>query len=358
MQIKPHHKSQQIEPAEDLKVQAPKLPPILNIDELDATAPDPPPQLVEGILHKGCKMILGGTSKSNKSWSLLDLALSVASGQPWWGRRTVQVPVIYINFELQEWSIKERLKNLRWARNECNLPDLRNTLHTWNLRGYNTDLSILRPQLEEQLAHEQYGLIIMDPAYKVLGGRDENSNGEIANLMNELEALARRTGAAVVIAHHYAKGDSTSKQAIDRMSGAGAWARDPDSILVLTPHEEPDCFTVTSILRNLPQLQEFVLRWEFPLMVLEKDLNPSALRRPQSKNKKCRDSEFMAAVLTKEPVLLHLIADKARTKLDLSESSTKNYLRRLRKDGIINSANGCYWLKEDSEASNVMPVNF
>ena len=35
------------------------------------------------------------------------------------------------------------------------------------------------------------------------------------------------------------------------MSGAGAWARDPDSIVVLTPHEEENCFTVTSILRTM-----------------------------------------------------------------------------------------------------------
>jgi RecA-family ATPase len=53
--------------------------------------------------------------------------------------------------------------------------------------------------------------------------------------MNELEALARRTGAAIVVAHHFAKGDSTAKSAIDRMSGAGAWARDPDSLVVMTP---------------------------------------------------------------------------------------------------------------------------
>lgn len=360
MQINNYHSSQQIEPAEDLKVQAPKLPPILNIDELDATAPDPPPQLVEGILHKGCKMILGGTSKSNKSWSLLDLALSVASGQPWWGRPTVQAPVIYINFELQEWSIKERLKNLRRARNECNLPDLRNTLHTWNLRGYNTDLSILRPQLEEQLAREQYGLIIMDPAYKVLGGRDENSNGEIANLMNELEALARGTGAAVVIAHHYAKGDSTPKQAIDRMSGAGAWARDPDSILVLTPHEEPDCFTVTSILRNLPQLPEFVLRWDFPLMRTATDLNPRALRRPQSRNKKCTDKEFMLAVLSKTPRAFGEIVEVAKSKFNLGRTSTQNYLTRLGDEGLIALGNGSYWIKEQesSETSNITVMHF
>ena len=39
-----------------------------------------PAQIIEGILHQGCKMVLGSTSKSNKSWCRLDLALSVASG--------------------------------------------------------------------------------------------------------------------------------------------------------------------------------------------------------------------------------------------------------------------------------------
>ena len=40
----------------------------------------PPPQLVGAVLHQGCKMILGGTSKSYKSWCLLDFGLSVSSG--------------------------------------------------------------------------------------------------------------------------------------------------------------------------------------------------------------------------------------------------------------------------------------
>ena len=158
----------------------------------------------------------------------------------------------------------------------------------------------MRPKLGEKLIQGQFGLIIVDPAYKVLGDRDENANGEIASLMNEFEALAQKTGAAIVVAHHFAKGDSTAKNAMDRMSGAGAWARDPDSIVVLTPHEEPDCFTVTSILRNLPQLPEFVVEWDFPLMRVAGDLNPDALRRPQSKRKKCTDKEFMDAVMTSE----------------------------------------------------------
>ena len=130
-----------------------------------------------------------------------------------WGRQCAKMPVVYINFELQPWALAERLGALIMARPECKFA--KQSLALWNLRGHNADLSLLRPKLEEQLAKHQFGLIILDPAYKVLGNRDENANGEIASLMNEFEALAKKTGAAIVVAHHFAKGDSSAKNAID-----------------------------------------------------------------------------------------------------------------------------------------------
>jgi len=334
--------NEQIDIAVDLGAVAPGLPEILNLEQLCAVATPPPPVIIEGILHQGCKMILGGTSKSNKSWCLLDLALSVASGQEWWGRRCTRLPVVYINFELHVWAVTQRINALCAARPECR--GMGKSLHVWNLRGHNSDLTLLRPKLEEQLDRHQFGLIILDPAYKVLGNRDENANGEIADLMNELEALAQKTGAALVVAHHFAKGDSTAKSAVDRMSGAGAWARDPDSIMVLTPHEEPDCFTVTSVLRNLPQVPEFVVAWEFPLMRPASDLNPEALRRPQSKNKVCTDKEFVDAVVCSEAKTFAKIVDEAKDVLKMSRSTTATYLKRLTDKGLIRSAGGLYWV--------------
>ena len=334
--------SEQVDIAVDLGAVPAPLPEIVTLREFAASPPVAPPQIIEGILHQGCKMILGGTSKSNKSWCLLDLALSVASGQPWWGRKCVKSPVVYINFELHNWAIAQRMNALCAARPDCK--GMGDTLHLWNLRGHNTDLTLLRPKLEEQLTLHQFGLIILDPAYKVLGNRDENANGEIAGLMNELEAMAQKTSAAVVVAHHFAKGDSTSKSAMDRMSGAGAWARDPDSIVVLTPHEEPDCFTVTSILRNLPQLPEFVLAWDYPLMRLANDLNPDALRRPQAKNKVCSDKEFVDEYISDTPASRGSIV-AAATKNAISPATTDRYLKRLSEAGVIACGNGLYWLR-------------
>ena len=162
--------------------------------------------------------------------------------------------------------------------------------------------------------------------------------------MNEFEAMAQKTGAAIVVAHHFAKGDSTAKNALDRMSGAGAWARDPDSIIVLTPHEEADCFTVTSILRNLPCLPEFVVAWDFPLMRVANELNPDALRRPQAKNKVCSDKEFVDEYLSETPASRGAIVTAA-TKNAISPATTDRYLKRLSEAGVIASGNGLYWLK-------------
>mgnify|MGYP002260947056 FL=1 len=55
---------------------------------------------------------MGGSSKSYKTWALTDLALSVASGQPWWGRHCAKAPVVYINFELHVWAVAQRINAL------------------------------------------------------------------------------------------------------------------------------------------------------------------------------------------------------------------------------------------------------
>jgi hypothetical protein len=340
----------QIDPAVALGVFPEPLPKIQTAEELKQTVGSAPPQIIRGLLHLGSKMTLNGTSKSNKSWSLLDLALSVATGQEWWGHRCEKMPAIYINFELHGWAVKERLNALQFARPEC--ADTQGNLHFWNLRGKNTDITLLRPQLEAQLDRHGYGLVILDPAYKLLGDRDENSNSDIAGLMNEFERLAQRTGAAVAIAHHFAKGDSSAKAAIDRSSGAGVWSRDPDTIITLSPHEEENCFTVNTILRNLPQEPEFVLAWDYPLMRRAPDLNPEALRRPQSKNKVCSDKEFIESVLGADSLNYKSVIERAKSEFTMSEASANRYLTRLKAGGQIYHSGGLYWAIKQQIANN------
>ncbi len=161
--------SEQIDIAVDLGAVVAPLPDIITFRQFAENPPTPPPQIIEGVLLQGCKMILGGTSKSNKSWCLLDLALSVASGQPWWGRTCAKLPVVYINFELHGWAMAQRLNALCAARPECQ--GTGDTFHLWNLRGHNADLTLLRPKLEEQLARPE-DVLKVDADEDGIGGDD------------------------------------------------------------------------------------------------------------------------------------------------------------------------------------------
>ena len=125
-----------------------------------------------------------------------------------------------------------------------------------------------------------YGLIVLDPIYKLYGNTDENSASDVAALLNSIEAVAVRTGAAVAFGTHFSKGNQAGKNSIDRVSGSGVFARDPDSILNLTAHEEPDCFTLEATLRNFPPMEPFVVKWDYPLFVRDASLNPADLKTP------------------------------------------------------------------------------
>jgi RecA-family ATPase len=220
--------------------------------------PDPP-QLIEGILFQGAKMIIAGPSKSRKTWNLTDLAISVSLGRPWCGFTTRASTVLYVNLEIAKFSYRKRIRFVCAGRSFA--PGDLSRFHVWNRRGKENEITRLAGRLRRQAARIGAGLIIIDPVYKTYGDREENSNTEMAQVLNELEKLAHDTSAAVLIAAHFPKGNLTGRDAIDRVAGASVFGRDPDALLIMTPHEHPESFTVTPILRDLPPQPEFVIQW-------------------------------------------------------------------------------------------------
>jgi hypothetical protein len=262
---------------EAVKDSRPTYPPILDGTEaVNLYGQKVPPEVIKGILHQGSKMVIGGGSKSFKTWSLMDLALSVAAGGDWWNIPTTQGRVLYLNLELQAFAFAQRQNVISKAKG---ITLQREQLDVWHLRGFCADLAQMSVQIIEQARNSRYALIVIDPVYKCMGGRDENKAGDIGSLLNEVERLAVQTGAAVVFGAHFSKGNQAGKESLDRVSGSGVFARDPDSILTLTRHEADDAFTVEATLRNFPQLESFVLRWQYPLMVRDENLNPAKLKK-------------------------------------------------------------------------------
>lgn len=173
------------------------LPAIDNAAALLAdTAVTLPPQIIEGVLHQGLKGVLGSSSKARKTWILLDLALSVATGTKWWACNTTKGKVLYVNFEIPKAFLRQRIEKLRETKN---LADISN-FDIWTLRGHSASFDKLVPKMLRDIAKAGYALIIIDPIYKGLAGKDENSAGDVSELCNHLEKLAVQTGAAVVYA--------------------------------------------------------------------------------------------------------------------------------------------------------------
>jgi hypothetical protein len=199
------------------------------------------------------------------------------------------------------------------------------------------------PEIIAKLKDGGYSLIIFDPIYKGLGGRDENKAGDIASLLNEIESLAVETGAAVAFGHHFSKGNQAGKDSMDRISGSGVFARDPDTILTMTRHEEEDAYTVDAILRNFSPVKPFVVRREHPLMVRDAKLNPKALKRARASQQKYSDEDIL------KPLGIGGLSTTQWQKnldigLGLSSSGFYDRRRKLEAKGLIRKEDG-KWLK-------------
>jgi RecA-family ATPase len=288
-------------------------------------------------LHKGSKLAFGGSSKSFKTWTLLDLAISVATGTKWLGCATAQGKVLFVNFEIQPHAWQRRIAAVVKAKG-VELPS--GTIQLWNLRGHAADFGQLIPRIIQRIRRENFALIILDPIYKLYGGTDENKAGDVAALLNSLETLATETGAAIAFGAHFAKGNAAGKEAIDRISGSGVFARDPDSLLIFTKHEADDAFTVEPILRNFAPVAPFAVRWQFPLMNRADDLDPAKLKQAGGRKKEHDPKKLLAAIANttaEKPVSISAWAKAAK----VIRQTLSDYLPEMRsKEWIATAGEG------------------
>jgi len=239
--------------------------------------PPTPPVLIDGALYRGGTMLLAGPSKAAKTWTMLDLGLAVATGGEWLGFKTTAAPVLYLNLEVPAFVAEKRIRELA-AHRQIDPPA---SLFLWNLRGATVRLDDIERELPRRIAKDGVGLVVVDPHYKVsaCSGYEENSNDGQGELLARLEAIAAKSGAALAICHHFAKGSAGDKNAIDRASGGGVFARWPDAFLAMTPHEEEDAMTLEFVLRSFAPVRPCVVRWKFPAWIRDDSLDPAKLKR-------------------------------------------------------------------------------
>ena len=206
------------------------MPAVDNLGDFMDDPPKLPEPLIDGILRCGHKMLISGSSKAGKSFLLMELAIALAEGRPWLGFKVRQGKVMYVNLEIDKASCINRFIDIYKALGISKEHRNPGNISIWNLRGKAVPLDKLVPKLIRKIAGKGYEAVIIDPIYKVITG-DENSASDMGAFCNEFDKICDETGCSAIYCHHHSKGAQGSKKAMDRASGSGVFARDPDAQL-------------------------------------------------------------------------------------------------------------------------------
>lgn len=335
-------------------------------EELDAlwdNMPDLAPPLIEGILREGHKMLIAGPSKAGKSFALIQLCISIAEGRPWFGFDCTQGKVLYVNLELDRASCLHRFKDVYEALEQS--PTNIGNISIWNLRGKSLPMDQLAPKLIRRAQKRNYKAIIIDPIYKVITG-DENSADQMANFCNQFDKVCTELKCAVIYCHHHSKGSQTGKRSMDRASGSGVFARDPDALLDLlelelenmnedklqdAPIDTNQCtaWRMEGTLREYPKFKPVDLWFEYPIHKVDTNgfLAMAQFDSPQQKGANVINKRKKAAKEKKKEQIVDAfnIADaengftgqvEIKRVAELMEVSEKTLRRYLKESPVYN----------------------
>ena len=255
-----------------------ELPDMISLDTYKNAPPEMPEELIAGILRRGHKMLISGSSKAGKSFLLMELCIAIAEGKPWLGFSCKKGRVLYVNLEIDPASAINRFLKIYSA---LGLP-VKNadSIVIWNLRGHAVPLDQLVPKLIRRVRDQHFDAIVIDPIYKVITG-DENNASEMGQFCNQFDKICTETGCSTIYCHHHSKGAQGMKKAMDRASGSGVFARDPDAQLDMIQLELSDdlknnvvdngatAWRLESSLREFANIQPVNFWFEYPIHKLD-----------------------------------------------------------------------------------------
>ncbi len=176
---------------------------------------------VAGIISTDDYGVVAGWKSVGKTFALIDLGVGVSLGTPWFGRfETERARVLLLTSEDSRARLWRRADAIaRFAGHEPG--ELEGWLFIHPLAfSVPNDLPRLRAELEA----DEPGLVILDPAYRYMGGVRAQLF-DMGAALTPLQETCSAVGAPLIVGHHYNRRDSTNRE--ERISGAGLleWAR-------------------------------------------------------------------------------------------------------------------------------------
>ena len=202
--------------------------PVVRASEISPAAGGTP-WLIDRLWGAQAVGFVCGPPKSWKTWTVLEMAVAVASATPCLGVFPVHAPGPVLLYAAEESLPDLRLRLAALAANHglaLQAVDIR-VIQSDSLR---LDRPADRDRLAATVATHRPALLILDPLVR-LHALDENQAGPMAELLGHLRSLQRNSGAAVAIVHHSRK--SPARSAGHALRGSSDLYAFADSLLAL-----------------------------------------------------------------------------------------------------------------------------
>jgi hypothetical protein len=192
--------------------------------------------LVEGLWGASSVGVIGGAPKCAKTWLGLDMALSVATGTACLGNYAVPEPgpvLVYLAEDALP-VVRERIEGMARHRG-LDLGPVEIDVITVPVLRLDRDRD--RARLWETARRLRPRLLLLDPLVR-LHGIDENSAGEVAELLAYFRSLQRQLDLSVLLVHHTRKNATGGVAAGQGLRGSGDIHAFGDSNLYLRRSRE------------------------------------------------------------------------------------------------------------------------
>lgn len=192
------------------------------------------PALVRGMFGQGDFACLAGAPGAGKTFLSIALAVAIATGTPFLGRKVLPGTVVYIGGEGSS-GIRTRWAAALGHRLDDEQDPCQSRLLVAGEVPDLTQPETRDPFVAALLAlKEPAQLVVFDTWSRLLAacGADENSSTEVAAVVREVDSIRELTGASTLVVHHMRK-DGVSERGSSVLRGAvdGLWLLQQESDL-------------------------------------------------------------------------------------------------------------------------------
>jgi hypothetical protein len=275
--------------------------------------------MIDGWLEERATGLLWGESNTYKSFQAIDWAMSIAHGVPWRGAKTTRAPIWLIAGE-GERGLRRRVA--AWNRTHGFADDAygAGVLVSAGALGLQ-DPSICAALIAQGLSFAP-GLIVIDTLSRNFRG-DENAQGEVRDLIDNVTRLGQRLGATVLIVHHAKKDGSTYRGSTALKANVDfeyEQARQSKDVALLRCHKMKDADEPNPIASRVRVVKLAVVadQWGDPKDVTSLVLDPADMVETQAEDATGLAAEIEAAYAELGPtasataVCAHVGGRKAR----------------------------------------------